>query len=108
MLILLSFSQNHLELFTSWDVNAVLERIGNSHNIWLRCIQFRDRTAIARIINQFGLKPSRVDMIFNHFPLGIDEDIEELDQPWSYPAVLVVMGLIVIGSIVYAKQQRWL
>ncbi len=32
----------------------------------------------------------------------------ELEQPWSYPAVLVVMGLIVIGSIVYAKQQHWL
>jgi magnesium transporter len=77
MLILLSFSQNHLELFTSWDVNPVLDRLGNSHHIWLRCIQFRDRTAIARIINHFGLNPSRVDMIFNHFPLGIDEDIED-------------------------------
>ncbi|MDZ7957388.1 MAG: CorA family divalent cation transporter [Aulosira sp. DedQUE10] len=77
MLILLTFSENHLEVFTSNDVNAILERISSSHNIWLRCIRFRDRTAIAKIISHFGLKPSRVDMIFNHFPIGIDEDIED-------------------------------
>ncbi|AFY31288.1 magnesium transporter CorA family protein [Calothrix sp. PCC 7507] len=77
MIILLTFSQNHLELFTSWDVNAVLERIGSSHNIWLRCIHLRDRTAIATIVKYFGLNPSRVDMIFNHSSLGIDEDIED-------------------------------
>ncbi len=77
MIILLTFSQNHLELFTSWDVNAVLERIGSSHNIWLRCINLRDRTAIATIVKHFGLNPSRVDMIFNHSSLGIDEDIED-------------------------------
>jgi magnesium transporter len=32
----------------------------------------------------------------------------ELEQPWSYPAVISVMVLIVVGSIVFAKQQRWL
>ncbi|NMF67566.1 magnesium transporter CorA family protein, partial [Brasilonema octagenarum] len=32
----------------------------------------------------------------------------ELEQPWAYPIVVSVMVLIVIGSIVYAKQQRWL
>ncbi|MBD2357327.1 magnesium transporter CorA [Tolypothrix sp. FACHB-123] len=77
MLILFTFSQNHLEVFTSKDVNAILEMISNSHNIWLRCIRFRDRTAIAKIINHFGLNPSRVDMVFNHFPIGIDEEIED-------------------------------
>ncbi|MHC5731116.1 MAG: hypothetical protein ACYTXY_44890, partial [Nostoc sp.] len=66
---------------------------------------------------------------FNHSPLGIDEDVEdclfdsyeiltpqiknhkympELEQPWAYPAVICMMALIVIGSIVYAKKQRWL
>ena len=32
----------------------------------------------------------------------------ELEQPWAYPTVLCVMALIVIGSIAYAKKQRWL
>ncbi|MEH2219900.1 MAG: CorA family divalent cation transporter [Nostoc sp.] len=32
----------------------------------------------------------------------------ELEQPWSYPVVICVMALIVIGSILYAKRQRWL
>ncbi|QSJ19846.1 magnesium transporter CorA [Nostoc sp. UHCC 0702] len=77
MLILLSFSHNHLELFTSWDVDAVLKRIDGSHKVWLRCIHFRDRTGTARIVNHFGLNASRVDMIFNHSPTGIDEDMED-------------------------------
>ncbi|MBH8560893.1 magnesium transporter CorA [Nostoc sp. CENA67] len=77
MLILLSYSQNHLELFTSWDVDTVLKRIDGSHQVWLRCIHFRDRTGTARIVNHFGLNPSRVDMIFNHSPTGIDEDMED-------------------------------
>ncbi|ARV59769.1 magnesium transporter CorA [Nostocales cyanobacterium HT-58-2] len=77
MLILLTFSQNHLDLFTSWDIDTVLKRIDGSHNIWLRCIHFRDRTGTARIIKHFGLNPSRVNMIFNHSPTGIDQDIED-------------------------------
>lgn len=32
----------------------------------------------------------------------------ELNQPWAYPTVIIVMALIVIGSILYVKQQRWL
>ncbi len=32
----------------------------------------------------------------------------ELEQPLAYPAVICVMALIVIGSIAYAKKQRWL
>jgi magnesium transporter len=77
MLILLSFSQNHLELFTSWDVDQVLKKIDRSHKVWLRCIQFRDRTGTARIVNYFELNRSRVDMIFNHSPTGIDEDMDD-------------------------------
>ncbi|MFN6569223.1 magnesium transporter CorA [Nostoc minutum NIES-26] len=77
MLILLTFSQDRLELFTSWDVDTVLKKIDRSDNIWLRCVRFRDRTGTAKIIQHFGLNPSRVDMIFNHSPLGIDEDIED-------------------------------
>lgn len=77
MLILLTFSQNHLDLFSSWDVDAVLKRIDGSHNIWLRCIHFRDRTGTAKIIKHFELNPSRVNMIFNHYPIGIDSDIED-------------------------------
>ncbi|MBH8556349.1 magnesium transporter CorA [Nostocaceae cyanobacterium CENA357] len=77
MLILLTFSHNHLELFTSREVDAVLKKIDGSHNIWLRCLNFRDRTGTARIIKHFGLNPSRVNMIFNHSPIGIDEDIED-------------------------------
>ncbi|OUL19254.1 CorA family divalent cation transporter [Nostoc sp. 106C] len=106
MLILLTFSQNHLEVFTSWDVNAVLERISSSDNIWLRCIQFRDRTAIAKIIQHFGLKPSRVDMIFNHCHMGIDEDIEDclfdnyeiLTHQKQNREFEVARGSIVVGS----------
>lgn len=77
MLNLLTFSQNKLELFTTRDVDVVLTKIDNSCNIWLRCINFRDRTGTARIIKYFGLNPSRVDMIFNHSPIGIDEDMED-------------------------------
>ncbi|MBK1989228.1 magnesium transporter CorA [Sphaerospermopsis aphanizomenoides BCCUSP55] len=77
MLTLLSFSQNHLEFFTTGDVDAVLNKIDSSDNIWLRCINFRDRTATARIVKHFGLDPSRVNMIFNHSPIGIDEDIKD-------------------------------
>ncbi|KAB8317286.1 magnesium transporter CorA [Tolypothrix campylonemoides VB511288] len=77
MLILLTFSQNHVDLFTSWDVDAVLKRIDGSHNIWLRCIHFRDRTGTAKIIKHFELNPSRVNMIFNHSPIGIDLDQED-------------------------------
>ncbi|MHC5722778.1 MAG: magnesium transporter CorA family protein [Nostoc sp.] len=77
MLILLTFSQNNLEIFTSRDIDTVLKKIDGSQNIWLRCIHFRDRTGTARIIKHFGLNPSRVNMIFNHSPLGIDEDVED-------------------------------
>ncbi|MEH1906199.1 magnesium transporter CorA family protein [Nostoc sp.] len=77
MLTLLTFSQNNLELFTSWDVDTVLKKIDGSQNIWLRCIHFRDRTGTAKIIKHFRLNPSRVNMIFNHSPLGIDEDVED-------------------------------
>jgi magnesium transporter len=39
-------------------------------------------------------------MNFKHMP--------ELEQPWAYPAVIVIIILIVIGSIAFAKKQRWL
>jgi magnesium transporter len=77
MLTLLTFSQNHLEIFSSKDVDTVLRRIDGSHNIWLRCIYFRDRTGTAKIINHFQLDPSRIDMIFNHSLTGVDEDMED-------------------------------
>jgi magnesium transporter len=32
----------------------------------------------------------------------------ELEQPWAYPSVICMMAFIVIGSIAYAKRQRWL
>lgn len=77
MLTLLTFSQNHIELFSSKDVDTVLRKIDGSHYIWLRCIQFRDRTGTAKIINHFQLNPSRIDMIFNRSLTGIDEDMED-------------------------------
>ncbi len=106
MLTLLTFSQNHLDLFTSWDVDAVLKRIDGSQNIWLRCIHFRDRTGTARIIKHFGLNPSRVDMIFNHSSVGIDEDIEDclfdnyeiLTHQIKNREFEVARGSIVVGS----------
>lgn len=77
MLILIKFSQNYLELFSSKDVEPVLKKIDSSDNIWLRCINFRDRTGTAKIINHFHLDPSRIDMVFNHSLTGIDEDMED-------------------------------
>ncbi|QKQ77383.1 magnesium transporter CorA family protein [Nostoc sp. TCL240-02] len=77
MLILLTFYPDNLEIFTHRDVDTVLKRIDASQNIWLRCVQFRDRTGTAKIIKHFELNPSRVNMIFNHSPLGIDEDVED-------------------------------
>ncbi|WP_392531244.1 magnesium transporter CorA family protein [Nostoc sp. C117] len=77
MLILLTFSENQLDLFTSRDVDTILKRIDRSQNIWLRCVHFRDRTGTAKIIKHFELNPSRVNMIFNHTPIGMDEDTED-------------------------------
>ncbi|MGJ5632462.1 magnesium transporter CorA family protein [Nostoc sp. CALU 1950] len=77
MLTLFTFYPENLELFTSNDVDKVLERIDGSQNIWLRCIHFRDRTGTARIVKHFGLNPYRVEMIFNHSSVGIDEDVED-------------------------------
>jgi|GEM_PF-1664528 magnesium transporter len=77
MLTLLTFHPDNVELFTSNHVDKVLKQIDSSRNIWLRCIHFRDRTGTAKIIKHFGLNPSRVNMIFNHSPVGIDEDIED-------------------------------
>ncbi|MBD2533285.1 magnesium transporter CorA [Nostoc flagelliforme FACHB-838] len=77
MLILLTFYPDNLEIFTSRDVDTLLKKIDGSHNIWLRCIHFRDRTGTAKIIKHFELNPSRVNMIFNHSPVGIDEDVED-------------------------------
>ncbi|MCC5608566.1 magnesium transporter CorA [Nostoc sp. CHAB 5834] len=77
MLTLLTFHPDNVELFTSNHVDKVLKEIDSSQNIWLRCIHFRDRTGTAKILKHFGLNPSRVNMIFNHSPLGIDEDVED-------------------------------
>ncbi len=77
MLTLFTFYPDNLELFSSNDVDTVLKRIDGSQNVWLRCIHFRDRTGTARIIKHFGLNPSRIEMIFNHSSLGIDEDVED-------------------------------
>jgi magnesium transporter len=77
MLVLLTFSQDRIDSFSSWDVETILKNINGSQNIWLRCIHFRDRTGIAKIIQHFGLNPSRVDTIFNYSPTGIDQDIED-------------------------------
>ncbi|MDZ8024816.1 MAG: magnesium transporter CorA family protein [Nostoc sp. DedQUE01] len=77
MLILLTFSQNQVDLFSSRDVDTVLQRIDSSQNIWLRCVNFRDRAGTGRILNHFQLNPSRVNMVFNHTPTGMDEDTED-------------------------------
>jgi magnesium transporter len=77
MLTLITFYSDNLELFTSRDVDTILKKIDGSQNIWLRCIHFRDRTGTAKIIKHLGLNPSRVEMIFNHSSLGIDEDVED-------------------------------
>ncbi len=106
MLTLLTFYPDNLELFTSSDVNTVLERIDGSHNIWLRCIHFRDRTGTARIIKHFGLNPSRIEMIFNHSSVGIDEDVEDclfdsyeiLTSQIKNNEFEVVRGNIVVGN----------
>ncbi|MBD2559318.1 MULTISPECIES: magnesium transporter CorA family protein [Nostoc] len=106
MLTLLTFYPDNLELFSSSDVDTVLKRIDGSHNIWLRCIHFRDRTGTARIINHFGLNPSRVEMIFNHSSLGIDEDVEDclfdsyeiLTSQIKNNEFEVVRGNIVVGN----------
>ncbi|HEY9801241.1 MAG TPA: CorA family divalent cation transporter [Leptolyngbyaceae cyanobacterium] len=104
--MLLTFSQNHIELFSSKDVDTVLEKIDGSHNIWLRCIQFRDRTGTAKIINHFQLNPSRIDMIFNRSLTGIDEDMEDclfdgyeiLTHQIKNQEFQVAYGSILLGS----------
>ncbi|MBE9004594.1 magnesium transporter CorA [Fortiea sp. LEGE XX443] len=106
MLNLLTFSQNHLELFSSRDVDTALQKIDSSHNIWLRCIHFRDRTGTAKIINHFQLNPCRIDMIFNHSPTGIDEEMEDclfdsyeiLTHQIKNREFQVARGSIVVGA----------
>ncbi|MDZ8184744.1 MAG: CorA family divalent cation transporter [Nostoc sp. ChiSLP02] len=77
MLILLTFSQNQVDLFSNKNLDTVLQRIDGSQNIWLRCVNFRDRTGTAKILNHFRLNSSRVNMVFNHIPTGMDEDTED-------------------------------
>ena len=77
MLTLITFHPDKVELFNSNHVDVVLKQIDSSRSIWLRCIHFRDRTGTAKIIKHFGLNPSRVNMVFNHSPIGIDEDVED-------------------------------
>ncbi|MUG98171.1 magnesium transporter CorA [Scytonema sp. UIC 10036] len=106
MLILLTFAQNHIDSFASWDVETVLKKINGSQNIWLRCIHFRDRTGIAKIIKHFGLNPSRVNTIFNSSPIGVDQDIEDclfnsyeiLTPEMKEQEFEVVRGSIVVGT----------
>jgi magnesium transporter len=106
MLTLLTFSHNHIEIFSSKDVDTVLEKIDGSHNIWLRCIQFRDRTGTAKIINHFQLNQSRIDMIFNRSLTGIDEDMEDclfdgyeiLTHQIKNQEFQVAYGSILLGS----------
>ncbi|BAZ40758.1 Mg2+ transporter protein, CorA family protein [Calothrix sp. NIES-4101] len=106
MLILLIFSQNHLELFSSRDVDTILKKIDVSHNIWLRCINFRDRTGTAKIINHFQIDPSRIDMIFNRSLTGIDDEMEDclfdgyeiLTHQLKNREFQVAQGSIVLGK----------
>ncbi|MEH2324303.1 MAG: CorA family divalent cation transporter [Nostoc sp.] len=106
MLTLLTFYPDNLELFTSNHVDKVLKQIDSYRNIWLRCIHFRDRTGTAIILKHFGLNPSRVNMIFNHSPVGIDEDLEDclfdsyeiLTPQIKNHEFEVVRGNIVLGN----------
>jgi magnesium transporter len=36
------------------------------------------------------------------------ENMPELGLPWAYPAVMILMGLIGVGMIVYFRSLRWL
>lgn len=106
MLMLLTFSEERLELFNSSDVDTVLERIDRCCKTWLRCIELRERSTIARIAKFFGLKSSRVNLILNEFPTGIDEDLEDclfnnyevLARQTKHRELEVTRGSLVLGT----------
>lgn len=104
--MLLTFSPDRLELFNSPDVDAVLEKVDRTCNSWLRCIQSCDRGIVAQIIQFFGLKASRTDMITNRFPSGVDEDMsdclfnnyEVLSHHTKHRTLETLKGSLILGA----------
>jgi magnesium transporter len=57
-------------------------------------------TIIATIFIPLTFIAGVYGMNFAHMP--------ELNVPWAYPAVLVVMAVVAAGMIVYFRWKRWL
>ena len=32
----------------------------------------------------------------------------ELESPWSYPVLIIVSVLIIVGSLIFFKKKKWL
>lgn len=56
-------------------------------------------TVIATIFLPITFIASIYGMNFEYMP--------ELEQPWGYPAVLILMALVAVGLLVFMKRRRW-
>lgn len=77
MLTLLTFSDDYLEVFSSDDLDVVLQKIDRTRNTLLRHVAGSDRTTIQRIIEHFELKRDRVDLVVKHASVGVNADLED-------------------------------
>lgn len=57
-------------------------------------------TIIATMFIPLTFIASIYGMNFRHMP--------ELEWPWGYPAVLLTMGVIVIGMLIYFRKKKWI
>jgi magnesium transporter len=56
-------------------------------------------TVIATIFLPITFIASIYGMNFVYMP--------ELDEPWAYPAVLILMGVVALGLIIFMRRRRW-
>lgn len=76
-------------------LDIYLSSVSNRMNAIMKVL-----TIIATIFMPLTFIVGLYGMNFKHMP--------ELEQPWGYPAVLVLMAVITIGMLIFFRKKRWL
>ena len=76
-------------------VDLYLSSISNRMNEVMKVL-----TIIATIFIPLTFVAGIYGMNFQHMP--------ELNWPWAYPAVWVIMLAVALGMVIYFKRKRWL
>ncbi len=88
------------------SISAMREMLAAAINVNLSLVTFGQNEVMKKLAGWAAmlaaptLLTSWYGMNFAHMP--------ELDQPWAYPAIIVVMGCIVGGIYIGLKRARWL